>query len=112
MKDVSDSGAVFDALGDATRRRVVAELSALGTASPTELAHRLPITRQAVSKHLVALADAGLVSSQRSGRAIVYRLTPEPFTDAVSWMTQVGAQWDDRLGALREHLGRRRRRRV
>jgi DNA-binding transcriptional ArsR family regulator len=103
-----DPGSVFDALGDATRRRVVAELSALGGASSTELARRLPITRQAVSKHLDALAGAGLVSSSRQGRAVVYRLTPEPFTDAVSWMTQVGAAWDERLQALSAQLRRRR----
>jgi DNA-binding transcriptional ArsR family regulator len=107
---MSDPGSVFDALGDATRRRLVAELSALGGASSTDLARRMPISRQAVCKHLDLLADAGLVSSQRHGRAVVYRLTPEPFTEAVSWMTQVGAAWDDRLEALRSQLGRRRRR--
>jgi DNA-binding transcriptional ArsR family regulator len=107
---VRDPGFVFDALGDATRRRLVAELSALGFASSTELARKLPISRQAVSKHLDLLADAGLVSSKRSGRAVVYRLTPEPFADAVSWMTQVGAEWDERLGALRAQLRRRRTR--
>lgn len=104
-----DPGSVFDALGDATRRRVVAELSALGGASSSELARRLPITRQAVSKHLDLLAGAGLVSSSREGRAVVYRLTPEPFADAVSWMTEVGSEWDERLGALRAHLKRRGR---
>lgn len=104
-----DPGSVFDALGDATRRRVVSELSALGGASSTDLARRLPISRQAVCKHLDLLADVGLVSSERRGRAVVYRLTPEPFTDAVSWMTQVGAAWDERLGALRSQLKRRRR---
>lgn len=107
---MSDPGSVFDALGDATRRRLVAELSALGGASSTDLARRMPISRQAVCKHLDLLADAGLVSSRRHGRAVVYRLTPEPFTEAVSWMTQVGAAWDDRLEALRSQLGRRRRR--
>ena len=104
-----DAGSVFDALGDPTRRRVVSELSALGGASSTDLARRLPISRQAVCKHLELLADVGLVSSERHGRAVVYRLTPEPFTDAVSWMTQVGAAWDERLSALRSQLKRKRR---
>ncbi|MGH2758850.1 MAG: ArsR/SmtB family transcription factor [Actinomycetota bacterium] len=104
-----DPGSVFDALGDATRRRLVAELSALGGASSTDLARRMPISRQAVCKHLDLLADAGLVSSRRHGRAVVYQLTPEPFTEAMSWMTEVGAAWDDRLGALRAQLARRRR---
>lgn len=106
---MSDPGSVFDALGDATRRRLVAELSALGGASSTDLARRMPISRQAVCKHLDLLADAGLVSSRRHGRAVVYRLTPEPFTEAMSWMTQVGAAWDDRLDALRAQIARRRR---
>jgi DNA-binding transcriptional ArsR family regulator len=68
----------------------------------------LPISRQAVSKHLDLLAEVGIVSSRRDGRAVVYRLTPQPFTDAVSWMTQVGAAWDERLDALRAQLKRRR----
>lgn len=103
-----DAGAVFDALGDPTRRRVVAELSALGGATPTQLSERLPVTRQAISKHLALLASAGLVSSKRDGRVLVFHLTPEPFAEAMSWMTQVGAQWDERLARLRAHLGRRR----
>jgi DNA-binding transcriptional ArsR family regulator len=104
----SDAGAVFDALGDPTRRRVVAELSALGGATPTQLSERLPVTRQAISKHLALLASAGLVSSKRDGRVLVFHLTPEPFAEAMGWMTQVGAQWDERLARLRTQLGRRR----
>ena len=60
---VSDFGSVFDALGDPTRRRVLADLSALGEASCTDLSRGMPISRQAVSKHLNALMDAGLVST-------------------------------------------------
>jgi DNA-binding transcriptional ArsR family regulator len=100
---------VFDALGDPTRRRVFADLSSLGRASCTDLSRRLPITRQAVSKHLSALADAGLVSTQREGRAVVYRVRAEPLNDAVLWMTQVGAAWDSRLEALQATVKRRRK---
>lgn len=107
---MSDHGSVFDALGDETRRRVLADLSALGSASCTDLSKRLPVTRQAVSKHLHALADAGLVSLERQGRAVVYRVRPEPLNEAVRWMTQVGAEWDDRLAALRAHVKRRKTR--
>lgn len=102
-----DPGSVFDALGDPTRRRVVAELSALGHASSTDLARRIPVTRQAICKHLDALAEAGLVSFHRQGRAVLYELTPEPFEDAMSWMTDVGAEWDKRLRALRGRLKKR-----
>ena len=106
---MSDFGSVFDALGDPTRRRVLADLSALGEASCTDLSRGMPISRQAVNKHLNALMDAGLVSTQRQGREVVYRVRPEPLTDAVRWMTQVGAAWDDRLNALRSQLKRRKR---
>lgn len=104
---MKDPGHVFDALGDPTRRMLIAQLSA-SAATPSELARRLPITRQAVSKHLDALAAAGLVRSERHGRSVTYHLTPEPFADAVGWMTQVGAEWDSRLDALRAQLKRRR----
>lgn len=103
-----DPGSIFDALGDETRRRLVVQLGSLGSATPTELAQRIPISRQAISKHLSALADARLVSFERRGRETVYRLTPQRFTDAVSWMAQVGAEWDDRLAALRSRIKRKR----
>lgn len=101
------AGAVFQALADPTRRQVVALLARSGPVTATELAGRLPVTRQAVAKHLAALADAGLVSGAREGREVRYRLTPPPLRDAVSWMATVGAEWDDRLEALRRHLGSR-----
>jgi DNA-binding transcriptional ArsR family regulator len=107
---MSDFGSVFDALGDPTRRQVLADLSAMGSASCTDLSRRYAITRQAISKHLNALEDAGLVSTERHGRAVVYRVRPEPLNDAVRWMTDVGATWDDRLAALRNQLKGRRKR--
>ncbi|MFL5800012.1 MAG: ArsR/SmtB family transcription factor [Actinomycetota bacterium] len=100
-------GAVFQALSDPTRRQVVALLSRSGPVTATELAGRLPVSRQAVSKHLAALADAGLVTAAREGREVRYRLTPPPMRDAMSWMATVGAEWDDRLQALQRHLRRR-----
>jgi DNA-binding transcriptional ArsR family regulator len=102
-----DPGYVFDALGDPTRRSVVVQLGSLGTATPTQLAQHLPISRQAISKHLDLLAHAGLVSFERHGRETVYRLTPERFTDAVGWIVQVGAEWDTRLAALRRQFRRK-----
>jgi DNA-binding transcriptional ArsR family regulator len=105
---MKDPGFVFDALGDATRRRVVMQLGSLGTATPTQLAQHLPISRQAISKHLDMLAAAGLVSHHKQGRQTFYRLTPERFTDAVGWIAQVGAEWDTRLVALRRQLRKKR----
>jgi DNA-binding transcriptional ArsR family regulator len=98
---------VFAALSDPTRRRLLDHLSRGGPASATELAGALPISRQAVSKHLALLEEAGLVAGERAGRERRFRLTPGPLSEAVSWITAVGAEWDDRLDALRRQLGRR-----
>jgi DNA-binding transcriptional ArsR family regulator len=100
---VSDAnvGAVFGALADPTRRHVVTHLAQRGgTVTATELAQELPITRQAVAKHLSALSTAHLVTAERQGRETRYRLTPEALTDATAWMAAVGARWDERLAAL------------
>ena len=95
---------VFDALGDPGRRALVATVAARGSATATELAAELPVTRQAVAKHLSALARAGLVESARAGRETRYRLTPGPLGEALDWMVSVGAEWDERLAALRRYL--------
>ena len=95
---------VFAALGDPTRRWIVEQLSAAGPRSATELAAELPISRQAVVKHLAALADAGLVDSARDGRDVRYHLQPEPLSGAAAWVAEVGAQWDDRLARLQRGL--------
>ena len=100
-----DVDALFGALADANRRHLVEALAARETATATELASELPVTRQAVSKHLAALGEAGLVESARVGRETRYRLTPDALGGALTWMERVGAQWDARLGALRRHLG-------
>lgn len=92
--------AVFGALADPTRRQLLAAVASQPQATATELSAELPISRQAVVKHLSALADAGLLDRQRAGREVHYRVTPEPLNDAVSWMAQVGGRWDARLGAL------------
>ena len=100
--------AVFGALSDPTRRRLLSLLDDRGEASATELARDLPVSRQAVVKHLGALAGAGLVASRREGREVLFRPTPEPMSDAMAWMTTVGAQWDERLAALQRELARTR----
>lgn len=102
--DPSEPGAVFDALADPTRREVVRRLAEGGPATATELAGDLPVTRQAVAKHLATLAEAGLVTSDRQGRETRFSFTPHPLAEAVSWMADVGAQWDDRLQALSQYL--------
>jgi DNA-binding transcriptional ArsR family regulator len=98
------AGPVFSALSDPTRRTVVEALAGRDTATATELASELPVTRQAVSKHLNALGSAGLVASERRGRETHYRLTPEALSQALAWMEQVGSHWERRLAALRERF--------
>ncbi len=77
-------------------------------ATATELARDLPVTRQAVSKHLSVLSNSGLVESGRSGREVRYRLTLAPLSEAMAWMAGVGAQWDARLARLERQLSRSR----
>jgi DNA-binding transcriptional ArsR family regulator len=96
--------AVFAALADANRRRLLTTIAS-SPATATELAGGLPISRQAVVKHLTALAQAGLVERERAGREVRYRVTPEPLSDAVSWMAEVGSQWDTRLASLAQTFG-------
>jgi DNA-binding transcriptional ArsR family regulator len=97
---------VFAALADPTRRRVVTELASRQSVTATELARVLRITRQAVAKHLGALAEAGLAAPKRQGRETRYQFTPEPLEGAVEWIASVGGQWDDRLARLERHVGR------
>ena len=99
---------VFSALSDPSRRRLLETLAVRESASLTELASQLPVTRQAVSKHLAALAQAGLVASARTGRETHYSLTPQPLGDALAWMERIGEQWDERLARLRDHLAKTR----
>jgi DNA-binding transcriptional ArsR family regulator len=98
------TGAVFTALSDPTRRALLQTIAEQPEATATELASELPISRQAVLKHLAALADAGLVDRERAGREVRYKVTPEPLTDAVSWMAAVGGEWDGRMAALKRRF--------
>ena len=100
-------GAVFAALADPSRRYLVERLAHLGSSTPTELASELPMTRQAVAKHLAALEHAGLVRARREGRQTVYRPDPAPLRDATAWMDRVGGEWDARLEALARHAAGR-----
>ncbi|MDE3025645.1 MAG: winged helix-turn-helix transcriptional regulator [Acidobacteriota bacterium] len=100
--------ATFDALGDPGRRALVSSIAARGTATATELAAELPVTRQAVAKQLGTLADAGLLRATRVGRETRFQVTPQPLGDAAAWLIEVGAQWDARLAALGRSLARAR----
>jgi DNA-binding transcriptional ArsR family regulator len=102
-----DLGALFAALADPTRRQVIRSLSGAEPVTASGLAAELPITRQAIAKHLGALERAGLVEPHREGRETRYRLTPEPLDGAIAWMEEVGARWDRSLAKLSERAARR-----
>jgi len=95
---------VFSALADPSRRFVLERLAAHGTASQRELAGELPVTRQAVAKHLATLRDAGLVRARRHGRETRYELDSAPLGEAAAWLERVGTEWEDRLVALARHV--------
>lgn len=101
-------GPVFDALGDPGRRELIRAISERGSATATELAAERDVTRQAVSKQLNALAEAGLLRAERHGRETRYEVTTGPLGEAMGWIAEVGGRWDMRLAALARHLGRRR----
>lgn len=107
MAELSDGavGAVFAALADPTRRHVVEMLSQHPTVTASGLAVELPISRQAIAKHLQALTDAGLLTREHHGRETQYRLSPEPLGGAMRWMAAAGARWDRRLARLQAELG-------
>jgi DNA-binding transcriptional ArsR family regulator len=94
--------AVFAALADPTRRRVLRLVAERGPTSATVLERELPVSRQAIVKHLVVLSRAGLVTSQRSGQEVRYALMPEPLDEVSQWITEIGTQWDERLARLRQ----------
>jgi DNA-binding transcriptional ArsR family regulator len=96
--------AVFAALADPTRRRMIETLASRGTVTATGLAAELPITRQAVAKHLAALKRARLVRAARTGRETRYSLDAAPLTGVSEWVELVGAEWDARLERLRRTL--------
>jgi len=105
-----EPGAVFEALADPTRREVLTLVGRQGPVTATELAAQLPVSRQAVAKHLDALRTAGLVERDKHGRDVRYGLKPERLEDAGAWMHQVGAAWDRRLATLAKRASQRGKR--
>ena len=96
---------VFTALADPSRRGILAALAAGGPATATDLANRLPITRQAIAKHLALLAEAGLVAAEPGERRRVrYRLRSAPMQVAQQFLAALARDWDSQLDALRNHL--------
>jgi DNA-binding transcriptional ArsR family regulator len=85
------------AVTEPTRRQLLDLLLERGESTPTSLADRLPVTRQAVSKHLAVLERAGLVDGERSGREMHYRLNVGRLDDATRSLNELASTWDRRL---------------
>jgi DNA-binding transcriptional ArsR family regulator len=95
---------VFAALGDGTRLSLVARLCARGPLSIVRLGHGMDVTRQAVTKHLYALAGAGLMRAERKGRERIWRITGRRLAHARAWLDRIAAQWDETLNRLRARV--------
>jgi DNA-binding transcriptional ArsR family regulator len=92
---------VLGALADPTRRQLLDVLAAQGEATATTLAERLPVSRQAVVKHLAVLDAAGLVSGSRVGREVRYAVRPAALDGTARWMSALAADWDQRLATIK-----------
>ena len=96
---------VFVALADPSRRAILAALASAGPATATDLAGRLPITRQAIAKHLALLIEAGLLTAEQGERRRVrYRLRSPPMQVAQQFLAAPARDWDGPLDGLNDHL--------
>lgn len=98
---IDDLDGVFAALADPMRRQLLDELVGRGEASASALAAVVPVSRQAVLKHLNVLDDAGLVTARRSGREVLYRARPERLQATAARMSELAARWDERLDQIK-----------
>jgi DNA-binding transcriptional ArsR family regulator len=98
------SASVFAALGDETRLSVLAKLSNGRPQSISRLTAGTKLSRQAVTKHLRVLANAGVVRSVRSGRESLFEFEPRPIEEVRNYLDQVSKQWDDALSRLKAHV--------
>lgn len=97
----AEADEVLVALADPTRRQLLDALAARGEASATTLAAALPVSRQAVVKHLAVLDRAGLVRGARRGREVRYMVRPDRLDATASWLAGLAAAWDARLAAIK-----------
>ncbi len=92
---------LWSAIADPSRRRVLDLLVSNGEVSASWLAGHVPFSRQAVSKHLVVLEEAGLVSRRKQGREVLYQVEAGRLDQATRAMADLAAQWDRRLGTIK-----------
>ena len=100
----SDMPDVFAAVADTTRRQILERLRTEGPVSISTLSDSLPMTRQAVTKHLNVLEEAGLIEKSVRGRERLHTLSGAPLQEVSDWLTPYEVEWDERLDRLRSHL--------
>ncbi len=101
MSHAGDDDTTWEVIAEPSRRRILDLLLSGGESTSTALAAELPLTRQAITKHLVVLEEAGLVVGEKVGREMRYRVLPDRLDAAARAMAQVAARWDRRLEAIK-----------
>lgn len=101
---VAETASLFDALGDPNRLRIVIRLADGGPSSTSQVAQGIPVTRQAVTKHLVALESVGLVRSERRGRQRVWTMRTQPLSEASDYLIALSRRWDSAIDRLRNFV--------
>jgi DNA-binding transcriptional ArsR family regulator len=97
---------VFAALADPTRRQLLEALGQRPPCSATALAVQVPVSRQAVAKHLAVLRESQLVTSHRAGKEVLFTVCPQQLTATASWMTTLAETWQERLQLLKRQAER------
>lgn len=95
---------LFAALGDPTRAEILGRLAREGQLTLTDLARGAPISRQAISRHVGVLSEAGLVKAQKQGREVRLSVRREALDPAADWLSDISAAWDDTLARLAAHV--------
>lgn len=101
---VRDAAPLFAALGDETRLRLLVRLSSGGPGSIARLSAKSQVSRQAITKHLEVLSEAGLVRGTRRGREHIWQMEPKRLADAREYLDRISRQWDDALDRLKSYV--------
>ena len=104
VEEARDAAPLFAALGDPTRLALVIRLSARGPESIARLSEGAGVSRQAITKHLHVLSDAGLVRGSRRGRQHIWELEPGRLADAREYLAHIDVQWDRALARLKAYV--------
>ena len=104
MTSALAAAALFDALGDANRLRIVVRLCDGGPSSTSQVTQAVSVTRQAATKHLELLEAAGAVSSSRRGRERIWTLQTKPLAQASDYLDQLSRRWDAAIDRLRAYV--------